>query len=219
MRRRGFTLIELLVVVAIIAIIAAVLFPVLSRARVAAGRAACLSNMRQYGLAWTLYLSDNDELMPDRRDLKASFGYRPWTHWPPSDPRGGWALSLLAPYGMKTMDCPGTRALFGTEPSANLNGSNAWMWRFDRIDAEIALDNFWGKTIDAATSDLVAANNPTTGQPSGPSDIELLVDPYYPSTIPTVPERLRGKTAHFHGRNRLFLDTSARFLVDRRTNR
>jgi prepilin-type N-terminal cleavage/methylation domain-containing protein/prepilin-type processing-associated H-X9-DG protein len=61
---RGFTLIELLVVIAIIAIIAAILLPVLNMARERAQQAACLSNMRQWGLADNLYIDDNNNLYP-----------------------------------------------------------------------------------------------------------------------------------------------------------
>lgn len=59
-RRRGFTLIELLVVISVIAILAAILFPVFSAARDKARGAACLSNMRQIGMAANLYLDDWD---------------------------------------------------------------------------------------------------------------------------------------------------------------
>jgi prepilin-type N-terminal cleavage/methylation domain-containing protein/prepilin-type processing-associated H-X9-DG protein len=62
--RRGFTLIELLVVIAIIAILAAILFPVFSQAREKARASACLSNMKQLGLAYSQYLQDYDETMP-----------------------------------------------------------------------------------------------------------------------------------------------------------
>ena len=57
----GFTLIELLVVIAIIAILAAILFPVFARARENARKASCLSNLKQMGLAWTMYSQDYDE--------------------------------------------------------------------------------------------------------------------------------------------------------------
>jgi prepilin-type N-terminal cleavage/methylation domain-containing protein/prepilin-type processing-associated H-X9-DG protein len=64
MKRKGFTLIELLVVIAIIAILAAILFPVFAQAREKARQAACLSNLKQIGLALGMYLQDNDEQFP-----------------------------------------------------------------------------------------------------------------------------------------------------------
>src|SRR6476620_11754977 len=99
MRHAGFTLIELLVVIAIIAILAAILFPVFSQAKAAAKRAACLSNLRQIGTAMLMYETDFDDRLPDRRDLKNSLpgGYKPWSTWPPSDPRAGWAAVILYP--------------------------------------------------------------------------------------------------------------------------
>ncbi len=62
--RRGFTLIELLVVIAIIAILAAILFPVFARAREKAREASCLSNSKQIGLAWAMYVQDYNENVP-----------------------------------------------------------------------------------------------------------------------------------------------------------
>jgi prepilin-type N-terminal cleavage/methylation domain-containing protein/prepilin-type processing-associated H-X9-DG protein len=66
-RRRtdnGFTLIELLIVIAIIAILAAILFPVFATARAKARATACLSNMKQIGLGNLQYVQDNDDTEP-----------------------------------------------------------------------------------------------------------------------------------------------------------
>jgi len=63
-RTGGFTLIELLVVVSIIAILAAILFPVFARARENARRTSCLSNLKQIGLGMMQYVQDNDERYP-----------------------------------------------------------------------------------------------------------------------------------------------------------
>ncbi len=62
--KRGFTLIELLVVIAIIAILAAILFPVFAQAKEAAKSTAELSNAREIGLAYKLYINDSDDTMP-----------------------------------------------------------------------------------------------------------------------------------------------------------
>ncbi|MCA0361836.1 MAG: prepilin-type N-terminal cleavage/methylation domain-containing protein [Armatimonadetes bacterium] len=221
MSRRAFTLIELLVVIAIIAILAAILFPVFSRAKAAALKTTCTSNLRQLGTVWMLYLSDHDDRMPDRRDLKLTSegGFRPWTGWPPSDPRAGWLVELIAPYQAKSiLTCPSTEALWKTEPRVAQNGTTIWMWRFDQVTDPVALDNFWGKTPDQAVGDLQTAANPFIGIPTGQADTELAVDPYFPATNPTIPASLRGKAVHFGGRNRLFLDGHVKFLRDPRTN-
>jgi len=89
MKRRAFTLIELLVVIAIIAILAAILFPVFSQAKEAAKQSQGLSNVRQIGIAYVMYVTDYDERYPphvtertapagtpDTAEARAPYSYR-----------------------------------------------------------------------------------------------------------------------------------------------
>jgi len=107
--RRAFTLIELLVVVAIIAILAAILFPVFARARESARRAQCASNLRQLVTATHLYLQDYDGryFHHDWRNPQFWFG---WVTGRQVDRARG----LLAPY-LKNGDvqkCPSFTGAF-----------------------------------------------------------------------------------------------------------
>ncbi len=75
MKKRGFTLIELMVVIAVIALLAAVLFPVFLSVRAKGRQTACLSNLEQLGLAFSLYAHDNEDQFPyggDANDIYSS---------------------------------------------------------------------------------------------------------------------------------------------------
>jgi len=101
--RCGFTLIELLVVIAVIAILAAMLMPALSRAKESGRKISCLNNLKQLSLATQLFVDDNGGHFPPRSSENA-----PFDRWPDKlyDNYGRNVKMLLCP--SETTDTPAT---------------------------------------------------------------------------------------------------------------
>jgi len=77
--QRAFTVTELLVVIGIVALLSAILFPVLARAKAAAQVTTCMSNLRQIGLGTTLYAGDNGDFLMPRSQSAADPPVAEWT--------------------------------------------------------------------------------------------------------------------------------------------
>ncbi|HEY1787444.1 MAG TPA: prepilin-type N-terminal cleavage/methylation domain-containing protein [Verrucomicrobiae bacterium] len=118
---RGFTLIELLVVIAIIAILAAILLPVLAQARKRAVSVQCLSNEHQLSLSWLMYANDNQDNLVPNRGLNGASGvvYN-------GDPR---IEPQLQPGGMNADWCPGNMLIAAdTTPGSKYPGGSIYSW-------------------------------------------------------------------------------------------
>jgi len=115
---RGFTLVELLVVISIIALLLSILMPSLGKARKIAKATVCMSNLKQWGLAFGIYTQDNN-------------GRFPLYTYPLPD--GFWMESLRSIYGNidKMRVCPEATAL--SPRKADGWGGTFKAWRFNRV--------------------------------------------------------------------------------------
>jgi prepilin-type N-terminal cleavage/methylation domain-containing protein/prepilin-type processing-associated H-X9-DG protein len=163
----GFTLIELLVVVAVIAILAGLLFPVFAKIREKANQTACLNNLKQIGGAFHLYLQDWDEAYPLVSYSKADSSFVLWEE-------------ALLPYLANTqvLVCP----------------SNPYIWLLkDDIPSTYAMNLYfppWGPALDLANT--LKDDSVLHSDIPQPSLLILVVDSRYGDSVQDVHAAVSG---------------------------
>jgi prepilin-type N-terminal cleavage/methylation domain-containing protein/prepilin-type processing-associated H-X9-DG protein len=232
-RKSAFTLIELLVVVGLIAILVSLLLPVCAKARAAAQAAACLSNLRQMGTAWTMYTSDN-------RGRLVEYA---WNN--PTQPDRAWRaywLGVLEDYKVrgKGLMCPSADAVIPYNLNKGFGNVNyAWTGKYQsngnvtRFNAALYREGSYGYNRYLTAGGGFGSDNKATQVTAVKSTWEVPVfmdstyvdfkpDNFGPATPAPPPPNLKGDASpqqehwrfliarHGRGVNAYFVDGSAR---------
>lgn len=208
-RRCGFTLIELLVVVAIVGIVAALLFPVFSRSRENARRASCQSNLKQVALGLKMYTQDYDNRHP-----KQVFNLV-------GQPRG-WSDALF-PYtrSLQVLQCPSESTPPNSQPD-NLGYTDfAYNSNLSNLpESELASS---ASTVMVCEGAAFSSEQPNNGNDNPMESDGCDGDSTSPGATPGVYQQIQvgglfhaDVTRHFSGGNYAFADGHAKWLLPAR---
>ncbi len=193
-RRGAFTLVELLVVIGIIALLISILLPALSKARESGNRVACLSNMRQIGMAFLQYLNDNKDRFPRPA---SSVTEEDWIYWQPARKQED---SRIVPYlgGSflpKVFRCPSD-----SEFESHLNG-----YKYSYTVNETMCRHPGALTGLDATGTVPGVHGTNAGKLPGDTS---------PATNPKTPYTLKGVQIYHAAEKILLIDESSTTIDD-----